>query len=75
MAKIEIVLAEASVQPPMDEVDEVTAAPDPPIASEDLAREPSSRVATVQPLINLEEEPVATDVEEEPEATVNPTTV
>ena len=59
----------------MDEVDGMIATPDPPIASKDLASELSPRVTAIQPLINLEKEPVATDVEEEPEATVSPITV
>ena len=42
-------------------------APDPTIASEDPTSEQSLRVTTVQPLINLEEEPA--------EAAVNPTTI
>ena len=65
-------LTEASEQPSMVEVGEMTAAPDPSIASQDLASKPSSRVAVVQPLINLEEEPVAIDVKEESEAIINP---
>ena len=56
-------------------MDEGTIAPNPSIAFKDPISEPSSRVVAVQPLINLEEEPVATDVEEEPEAAVNPTIV
>ena len=67
--------SEASRQQPIVEVDEGIATSNPPIASEDLVSESSSRVATVQPLINLEEEPIATDVEEEPEAAVNPIAV
>ena len=59
----------------MVEVDEVTVAPDPFIASEVPISKPSSSVAVVQPLINLEEEPVATDAEKELEAAVNPSTV
>ena len=56
-------------------MDEGTAAPNPPIAFEDPTSELSSRVTTVQSLINLEEEPVATDVEEEPEAVVDLTVI
>ena len=70
--KIEIVSVEASEQQPTVEVDEGTVAPNPPITSEDPVSEPSSRVTAVRPLINLEEEPVATDVEE-CEVTVDPT--
>ena len=68
-------LAEASEQPFVVEVDEMTATPDPSIASKDLASEPSSRFVTVQLLINLKEEPRATDVQEEPEGGINPTPV
>ena len=57
------------------EMDVVTAALDPSIASEVPVSEPSSSVTIVQPLINLEEQLVATDAEEEPEATANPITV
>ena len=57
------------------EVDEGTAAPNPPITSEDPISEPSSRVVVFQPLINLEEELVATNIEEEPETAVDPTVV
>ena len=70
--EIEIVSVEASEQQPTTEVDEGTVAPNPPITSEDPVSEPSSRVTDVRPLINLEEEPVATDVEE-CEVTVDPT--
>ena len=59
----------------MVEVNEETIAPNPPLNTEDPARELNSRVVTVQPLINLEEEPVATDVEEEPKPIVDLTTV
>ena len=71
----ETVSAEAFEQLPTVEVDEMTATTDSPIASEDPTSEPSSRVAVVQSLINLEEEPMATDVEEELETAVNPTIV
>ena len=60
VAEIETLSAEASEWQPVVEVDPVG--------------EPSSRVATIQPLINLEEEPIAIDVEEA-DATVNPTIV
>ena len=53
-------------------MDEGTAAPNPPIASEDPVGELGSRVVAVQPLVNLEEEPIATDVAKEPEVTINP---
>ena len=56
-------------------MDKETTSPNPPLTTEDLAGELSSRVMTIQPLINLKEEPVATDVEEEPEATVGLTIV
>ena len=52
----------------MVEVDEVTAATDLSIAPEVPVAEPNSSVAIVQSLINLKEEPVATDAKEEPEA-------
>ena len=75
-AEIEIASTEAYERQQLAiEVNEVTAAPNPSIASEDPASELSSRVATIQQLINLEEEPVATDVEEEPEAAVDLTAV
>ena len=73
-AEIEIVAVEASEQLPVVKVDEGTAAPNPPIASEDPVSELSSRDVPVQPLINLEEEPVATDVKES-EAAVDLTAV
>ena len=62
----EIVSAETFEHPSVAEMDEMTATPDPSIASKDFAREPSLKVAAIQPLINLEEEP---------KATVNPTVV
>ena len=55
----------------MVKVDEETIAPNPPLAAEDPPSELNSRVVATQLLINLKEEPVATDVEEEPEATVD----
>ena len=64
--EIEIVSAETSKQ---SFVDEVT------LASEVPVTEPSSSVAVVQPLIHLEEEPVATNAKEEPEAAVNPSAI
>ena len=57
------------------EVDEVTIAPDPSIASEVPVTKTSSSITVVHPLINLEEDPVATDAEEELEATVNPSPI
>ena len=74
-AEIEIVSAETSKQSSVVEVDEMTSALDPSITFKDPASKPSLRVMTVQLLINLKEEPVATDTEEEPEATINPTVV
>ena len=64
-AEIETVSAEASEQQPMIEVGEETTTPNLPLTSKDLASELSSSVVIVQLLINLKEEPVATDVEEE----------
>ena len=55
----------------MVKVGEEAAIPDPSITYEVLITEPSSSVTAVKPLINLEEEPVATDVEEEPKAAAN----
>ena len=72
---IEIETVKASKQQPVVEVDKGTATPNPHVSSEDPASEPSSRVAVVQSLINLEEEPVATDVEEGLEAAIDLTTV
>ena len=54
---------------------EGTATYNPPIASEDTISRPSLRVIAVQPLIKLKEEPVATNVEEEPEVAIDPTTI
>ena len=65
-AKIKTVSAEASEQEPAVEVDEGTAAPNPPIASKDPVSEPSSRIVAVELLINLEEES---------EAAVDPTAI
>ena len=59
----------------MVEVDKVTTTPYPLIAPEVHVNEPSSSVAVVQPLINLEEEPVSTNAEEELEAAANLTAV
>ena len=53
-------------------MDAMTVAPNSFIAFEDPANDPSSRVVAVQLLINLEEEPVATDTEEKPKAAINP---
>ena len=55
----------------MVEVDEGTVAPNPPPTTEDPIGELSSRVTAVHPLINLEEELIASNVEEEPEAAVD----
>ena len=66
---------EASEQQPTVEMDERTAASNPPITFEDPVGELSSRVMVVQSLINLKEVPEAIDVEEEPEVTINPTIV
>ena len=73
--EIETVPAEASEQQPAVEVDEETIAPNPPLTFKDPASELSLRVAAIQLLTNLEEEPVATDVEEEPEAAIDCTAV
>ena len=70
-AEIEISLTETSGQSSMVEVDKVTVAPDLSIAPEVLVAEPNSSVAVVQPLINLKEEPVATNTKEEPKAAAN----
>ena len=59
----------------MVEVDEQTIPPNPPLTTEDPASELNSKVVAVQPLINLEEEHVAIDVEEEPEVTVDLTAI
>ena len=59
----------------MVEVDEETVVPNPPLAAKDPASKLNSKVVGVQPLINLKEEPIATNVEEEPEATFDLTTV
>ena len=56
-------------------MDEVVITPDPSIAPKVPITKPSSSVLAVQPLINLDEEPVATDVKEEPETTANPSTI
>ena len=71
MEEIEILSVETSEQSFVIEMDEVTVAPDPPIAHEVPVTDPSSNVVVVQLLINLEEEPLATDVEEETEAAAN----
>ena len=72
---IETILAEASEQLPVVEVGEGTTTPNPPITSEDPTNEPRLRIAAVQLLINLEEEPIVIDVDEEPEVAVNPTAI
>ena len=46
-----------------------------PLAVEDAVSELNLGVAAIKLLINLEEEPIATDMEEEPEATVDLTIV
>ena len=66
---------EGSERQPMVEVDEDTIAPNPPLAAKNPASKLSSRVTAAQPLINLKEEPVATDVDEEPKATVGLTVI
>ena len=75
VAEIKIVPTETSEQPFVVEVDKVTTTTNPSIAFKVPVSEPSSSVAIVQLLINLEEEPVATDAEEEPETAANPTAV
>ena len=75
MTEIEIVLTETSKQPSVVEVDEVTITPDPSIPFKVPISKPSLSVAVVQPVINLEEEPVAIDAKEELEAAAKPTTV
>ena len=75
MIEIEIVLTEISEQPSVVEVDEVTTALDPSIAYEVPVDEPSLSVTIFQPLINLEDEPMATDAEEEHGAAANPTAI
>ena len=55
--EIETVLAEASEQQPMVEVDEETVASNPLITDKGPASRLNLEVATVHPLINLEEEP------------------
>ena len=74
-AETETMPTEASEKQPMVEVDEETVAPNPPLAVKDPASELNSRVVAIQLLINLEEEPIAIDVEEEPEAAIDLTTV
>ena len=54
------------------EVVEVTVALDPSITPQVPVTEPSLSVAVVQPLINLEKESVATDVDEKTEAGATP---
>ena len=70
-AEIKISPAETSRQPSMVEVDEETTTPDLSIAPKVPMAEPNSSVAAIQLLINLEEEPVAINTEEKPEATAN----
>ena len=55
---------EAFEQQLVVEVDEGTVAPNSPITSEGPDSESTSRFAAIQPFINLEEEPMATDVKE-----------
>ena len=69
--EIKISPAETFEQSSEVEVDEVIAAHDLSIAPKVPIAKPNYSVAAVQLLINLEEEPVATDTEEEPEATAN----
>ena len=69
--EIEISSAETSEQLSVVEVVEVTVTLDLSIAPKVPVAKLNSSVAAVQPLINLEEELIATDVEEEPEATAN----
>ena len=59
----------------MVKADEETIAPNLPFTSKDPTSKLSLRVAAVQPLINLKEELIATDVQEEPEAAVDLTAV
>ena len=54
---VETMLAKASEQQSMVEVDEKTVTSNPPLTIEDPVSELNSRVMVVQPLINLEEEP------------------
>ena len=75
VVEIEISLAKTSEEPSMVEVGEVTTTPYPSILPKVSVTEPSSSFAAIQPLINLEEEPVATDVEEEPKAAANPSII
>ena len=56
-------------------MDEVTVAPDRSIAPKVPVTEPNSSVVAIQPLINLEEELVATDAEDELKASANSSTV
>ena len=71
-AEIKSLPAKTSEQSSVVEAVEVTATPDPSIALEVVITEPSLRVTAVQSLINLDEEPVAADVEGEIEAATNP---
>ena len=73
--EIETILIEATEQQLTVKVDKETATPNLPIDFKDPTSELSSRVLAIQSLINLEEEPVATDVEEEPKAAVDLTVV
>ena len=75
VAEIKIVPTVTFEQSSNVEVDAMTAALDSSIAFNAPASEPSSKVTAVQRLINLEEEPIATNVEEDLKAAVNPTTV
>ena len=71
----ETVPAEAPEQQLVVEVDEEIVAPNPLLVVKDPASELNSRVVALQPLINLKEELVATDIEEELKAAVNLTTI
>ena len=62
VAKAKTMPVEASKQQPTVEVDEITVTSNPPFAVEDPVSELNSGAVVVQPLINLEKEPVATDV-------------
>ena len=66
--EIEISSDKTSRQSFVVEVDEVTATSDLSTAFEVPVAEPNLSVAAVQPLINLEEKPIATDAEDEPQA-------
>ena len=67
--------AEAYEQQPALEVDEKTIAFNPSFIIEDPVSELNLEVTIMQQLINLEEEPVATNVEEEPKPIVDLTAI